>query len=33
MSDDRKRGLGTRAIHAGQTADPATGAVMPPIYA
>jgi len=33
MSDTRKRGLGTRAIHAGQTVDPATGAVMPPIYA
>lgn len=25
--------LGTRAIHAGQTHDPSTGAVMPPIYA
>ncbi len=25
--------LGTRAIHAGQTPDPSTGAVMPPIYA
>jgi cystathionine gamma-lyase len=27
------RGLGTRAIHAGQAPDPSTGAVMPPIYA
>ena len=27
------RGLGTRAIHAGQKPDPSTGAVMPPIYA
>ena len=26
-------GLGTRAIHAGQSPDPTTGAVMPPIYA
>ncbi|RAO76969.1 trans-sulfuration enzyme family protein [Dyella jiangningensis] len=26
-------GLGTRAIHAGQHADPATGAIMTPIYA
>ena len=26
-------GFGTRAIHAGQAPDPATGAVMPPIYA
>ena len=26
-------GQGTRAIHAGQSPDPATGAVMPPIYA
>ncbi len=25
--------LGTKAIHAGQTVDPSTGAVMPPIYA
>lgn len=28
----RKRGLATRCIHAGNTADPATGAVMPPIH-
>lgn len=27
------RGLGTRAIHAGQHPDPSTGAVMTPIYA
>jgi cystathionine gamma-lyase len=33
MSDTRRRGLGTRAIHAGQAPDPSTGAVMPPIYA
>ncbi|WP_201315290.1 PLP-dependent aspartate aminotransferase family protein [Dyella sp. EPa41] len=26
-------GLGTRAIHAGQTPDPSTGAIMVPIYA
>ena len=26
-------GFGTRAIHAGQSPDPSTGAVMPPIYA
>ncbi len=30
---DRKLGFATRAIHAGQSPDPATGAVMPPIYA
>lgn len=28
-----KQGLGTRAIHAGQTPDPSTGAIMTPIYA
>ncbi|MDH5822992.1 cystathionine gamma-synthase [Luteimonas sp. RD2P54] len=41
MTDDRRaadagpepRGLGTLAIHAGQSPDPSTGAVMPPIYA
>jgi len=33
MSDERKHGLGTRAIHAGQAPDPSTGAIMPPIYA
>jgi cystathionine gamma-lyase len=26
-------GLGTKAIQAGQTVDPTTGAAMPPIYA
>ena len=34
MSDDKKTlAFATRAIHAGQTPDPTTGAVMPPIYA
>ncbi len=33
MSADKKSGLGTRAIHAGQSPDPTTGAVMTPIYA
>ena len=28
-----RRALGTLAIHAGQSPDPSTGAVMPPIYA
>ena len=28
-----KQGLGTLAIHGGQSPDPSTGAVMPPIYA
>ena len=28
-----KHGLGTRAIHAGQSPDPSTGAIMTPIYA
>ncbi|WP_417070473.1 trans-sulfuration enzyme family protein [Niveibacterium terrae] len=28
-----KQGFGTRVIHAGQTPDPSTGAVMTPIYA
>ncbi len=31
--NDRKAGFGTRAIHAGQSPDPSTGAIMPPIYA
>jgi len=30
---DRKPGLGTLAIHGGQSPDPSTGAVMVPIYA
>lgn len=29
----KKPGFGTRAIHAGQSPDPATGAIMTPIYA
>ena len=37
MPDDGKRpnwlGFSTRAIHSGQAPDPATGAIMPPIYA
>jgi cystathionine gamma-lyase len=34
MSDNNKNHrLGTRAIHAGQSPDPSTGAVMTPIYA
>lgn len=37
MGEDRKQetswGLGTKAIHAGQSPDPTTGSVMPPIYA
>jgi cystathionine beta-lyase/cystathionine gamma-synthase len=30
--DDLHYGLGTRAVHAGQSPDPSTGAIMPPIY-
>jgi cystathionine gamma-lyase len=34
MNDTRKpMGFSTRAIHGGQSPDPTTGAVMPPIYA
>ncbi|PKM12645.1 MAG: cystathionine beta-lyase, partial [Gammaproteobacteria bacterium HGW-Gammaproteobacteria-5] len=33
MKNDSKLGFGTRAIHAGQSPDPSTGAVMTPIYA
>jgi len=29
----QQQGLGTRAIHAGQSPDPSTGAIMTPIYA
>ncbi len=29
----RPQGFATRAVHAGQSPDPSTGAVMPPIYA
>ncbi|MEP6864406.1 MAG: cystathionine gamma-synthase [Deltaproteobacteria bacterium] len=32
MKDDEKYAFGTRAIHAGQSPDPVTGAVMTPIY-
>jgi cystathionine gamma-lyase len=32
-SDRDDFGFGTKAIHAGQSPDPTTGAVMPPIYA
>ena len=32
-NSERRDGFGTRAIHAGQAPDPATGAVMQPIYA
>ena len=31
--DQKDLGLGTLAIHGGQSPDPSTGAVMPPIYA
>jgi len=33
MKRVERAGLGTRAIHAGQTPDPSTGAIMTPIYA
>jgi cystathionine beta-lyase/cystathionine gamma-synthase len=33
MSTDNNQGFSTRAIHAGQDADPATGATVVPIYA
>ena len=33
MSDNDQLQLGTLAIHGGQSPDPTTGAVMPPIYA
>lgn len=32
MQDSSNYGFGTKAIHAGQTADPSTGAIMTPIY-
>lgn len=32
MADGKTYGFGTRAIHAGQSPDPVTGAVMTPIY-
>ena len=31
--DDTRHAFATRVIHAGQTPDPSTGALMPPIYA
>src|SRR5690606_38110742 len=31
-SNDRRTAFATRCIHAGQSPDPSTGAVMPPIY-
>ena len=31
--NDQKLGFATRVIHAGQSPDPSTGAIMPPIYA
>jgi cystathionine gamma-lyase len=33
MSTDKTQRFATRAIHAGQSPDPSTGAIMPPIYA
>jgi cystathionine gamma-lyase len=33
MSNHTKHRFATRAIHAGQSPDPSTGAIMPPIYA
>ena len=33
MTDNQTHRLGTKAIHAGQSPDPSTGAVMTPIYA
>ncbi|MDQ2694676.1 MAG: PLP-dependent aspartate aminotransferase family protein [Pseudomonadota bacterium] len=33
MTDTPRAGFSTRAIHAGQSPDPATGAIMTPIYA
>jgi len=32
-SSKNRRGFTTRTIHAGQSPDPSTGAIMPPIYA
>ena len=32
MNANKKPGFSTRAVHAGQQPDPATGAVMPPVY-
>jgi len=33
MNNDKKRDFATRTIHAGQSPDPTTGAIMQPIYA
>jgi len=33
VSHDKPLAFGTRVIHAGQSPDPSTGAIMPPIYA
>jgi cystathionine gamma-lyase len=33
FASDERAGFATRVIHAGQTPDPSTGAIMPPIYA
>ena len=33
MKKQNRRGFATRSIHAGQSPDPSTGAVMMPIYA
>ncbi|MBT8067072.1 MAG: cystathionine gamma-synthase [Gammaproteobacteria bacterium] len=33
MSNKKKQKFATRTIHAGQSPDPSTGAIMPPIYA
>ena len=33
MNKNKTAGIGTLAIHGGQSPDPSTGAVMPPIYA
>ena len=32
MSDNNHQGFGTKAVHAGVTPDPTTGAIMTPIY-
>ncbi|MFK7740583.1 MAG: cystathionine gamma-synthase [Planctomycetota bacterium] len=32
MKSDRTLGFGTKAIHAGQSPDPSTGAIMTPVY-
>ena len=32
MSDDKELGFSTRAVHAGQSPDPSTGAIMTPVF-